>query len=76
MLSLIFGSIRFTSQPYVSILIFEPTASITSIDSVFFNSHGLASKTYGFDVSAPTGHKSITLPESSDSIDFSKYVVI
>ena len=44
--------------------------------SVFFNSHGLASNAYGFEVRAPTGHRSITFPESSDSIDFSKYVVI
>ena len=28
---------------------FDPTASITSIVSVFFNSQGLASNIYGFD---------------------------
>ena len=66
------GSILFTSQLYVSTLIFDPTASITSILSVFLSSHGRASNAYGFDVRAPTGHKSITLAESSDSIDFSK----
>ena len=44
--------------------------------SVFFNSHGLASNAYGLDVSAPTGHKSITFADSSDSIDFSRKVVI
>ena len=44
--------------------------------SVFFNSQGLASKAYGFDVKAPTGHKSTTLADNSDSIDFSRYVVI
>ena len=51
---------------------FEPTASITSILSVFLSSQGLASKAYGFEVNAPTGHKSITFADSSESIDFSK----
>ena len=64
--SLIIGKTRFTSQSYVSTLMFEPTASITSIVSVFFSSHGLASKTYGLDVSAPTGQRSITFPDNSD----------
>ena len=54
----------------------EPTASITSIDSVFLSSHGLASKTYGLEVRAPTGQRSITLPDNSDCTDCSKYVVI
>ena len=44
--------------------------------SVFFNSQGLASNTYGLEVNAPTGHKSTTFAESSDCIDCSKYVVI
>ena len=39
---------------------------------VFFSSQGLASNAYGLEVKAPTGHKSITFAESSDSIDFSK----
>ena len=47
-----------------------------SIDSVFLSSQGLASNTYGFEVKAPTGHKSTTLAESSDCIDCSRYVVI
>ena len=55
---------------------FEPTASIKSIDSTLSSSHGLALKAYGFEVKAPTGHRSITFPESSDDSDFSKYVVI
>ena len=76
MSSFILGKTRFTSHPYVSTLIFDPIASITSILSVFFSSQGLASKTYGFEVKAPTGHKSITLADISDSIAFSKYVVI
>lgn len=40
--------------------------SSTSIDSILFNSHGLTVKAYGFDVKAPTGHKSITLPDNSE----------
>ena len=40
--------------------------------SVFLSSQGLASNTYGFDVSAPTGHKSTTLADNSDCIDCSK----
>ena len=51
-------------------------ASITSILSVFFNSQGRASKAYGLDVKAPTGQRSITFADNSDSIDFSKKVVI
>ena len=43
---------------------------------VFFNSHGLATYSYGFEVKAPTGHKSITLADISESIDFSKKLVI
>ena len=44
----------------------DPTASKTSILSVFFNSHGLAEKAYGLEVNAPTGHKSITFPDNSE----------
>ena len=66
MSSFINGNTLFTSHPYVSTLIFDPTASITSIDSVFLSSHGLASKTYGLEVSAPTGQRSITFPDNSD----------
>ena len=43
--SFMIGKTLFTSQSYVSTLILDPTASITSIVSVFFNSHGLASNT-------------------------------
>jgi len=53
-----------------------PTASMTSTLSVFFNSHGLAWKAYGFEVRAPTGHKSMMLPLISESIVFSMYVPI
>ncbi len=40
--------------------------SSTSIDSILFDSHGLAVEAYGFDVEAPTGHKSVTLPDDSE----------
>ncbi len=60
------GKIRIDSDPLVSILIFEPMLSSTSIDSILFNSHGLTVKAYGFDVKAPTGHKSITFPDNSE----------
>ena len=53
-----------------------PKASNTSILSVFLSSQGLAINAYGFDVNAPTGHKSITLPDSSESMFFSKKLVI
>ena len=50
----------------------EPTASITSILSVLVNSQGLASKAYGLDVKAPTGQRSITFADNSESKVFSK----
>ena len=40
MSSLTRGSICITSRPRVSMRIAEPTASITSTDSVLFSSHG------------------------------------
>ena len=61
-----------TSRPRVSTRIAEPTASMTSIDSVLFNSHGRAVKAKGFEVSAPTGQRSTTLPCSSEVIACSR----
>ena len=52
--------------PFESIRIFEPRESITSIVSVLSSSQGLAVNAYGFDVSAPTGHKSIRFPCNSE----------
>ena len=46
----------------VSTLILLHKLSKISIVSVFNNSQGLALNEYGFDVIAPTGHKSIRLP--------------
>lgn len=43
-----------------------PKLSEKSIEVTFFSSQLLLTKGYGFDVSAPTGHKSITLPDNSD----------
>ena len=61
-----------TSSPTASTRILEPTPSITSIDSVFSSSQLRALNAYGFEVSAPTGHKSITFPESSEVSVFSR----
>jgi hypothetical protein len=68
--------IRITSGPRLLMRMFDPTASNTSMLSVLFSSHGLAVNAYGFEVNAPTGHTSITLPDSSLVIRFSTYVPI
>ena len=44
----------------------QPSASITSINSVLAYSQGRAWKAIGFEVSAPTGQRSTTLPCSSE----------
>lgn len=44
---------------------FAPNASITSIDSIRLVSQGRAVNAYGLEVRAPTGHRSITLPDNS-----------
>ena len=74
--SFILGRALKTFFPLVSILILEPMPSNTSNVSVLVSSHGLDLNAYGLLVKAPTGHKSITFPDNSDSIVFSKYVVI
>jgi hypothetical protein len=43
-----------TSGPMLSIRILDPTASVTSMVSVFFNSQFQALNAKGFEVSAPT----------------------
>lgn len=65
-----------TSGPLVSILVLEPRASLTSMDSVLFSSQLRAVNANGLDVSAPTGQRSITLPDSSLVMSFSTYVPI
>ena len=45
-----------------------PKASEKSIEFMLFSSQLLPKKAYGFEVNAPTGHKSTKLPESSVSI--------
>ena len=65
-----------TSGPLVSIFVLEPSASLTSMDSVLFSSQFRAVKAKGLDVRAPTGQRSITLPESSLDMSFSTYVPI
>ena len=60
-----------TSAPRESTRMLLPTASITSTDSILVSSQDRAAKAYGADVSAPTGHRSIMLPDSSDVSAFS-----
>jgi hypothetical protein len=57
---------RTTSRPRESMRIAEPSASITSTDSVFTYSHGRAWNEVGLEVSAPTGQRSTMLPCSSE----------
>ena len=64
--SLTIGRTLITSLFLVSNLIFEQTASETSIDSVLFSSQDLVVKENGFEVKAPTGHKSIIFPDNSE----------
>ena len=59
------GSTRMTSGPRTSMRMLLPTASITSMDSVLRQLPGRATKAYGFEVSAPTGQRSMMLPDSS-----------
>jgi hypothetical protein len=72
--SLTLGNILSTSPVRVVTTILLPIASRISTVSVFLVSQGLAVKAYGFEVRAPTGHRSITFPESSDRKNFSTYV--
>lgn len=68
------GRILSTSPVRCVIKMFDPTASITSMESVLRSSQGRAMKAYGFEVRAPTGQRSITLPLSSERNIFSTYV--
>ncbi len=64
--SLLRGRMRTTSRPRVSTRMAEPTASITSMLSVLRSSHGRVANAHGRCVSAPTGHRSTALADSSD----------
>ncbi len=70
------GKTRMTTIPRLSTRMFEPSPSRTSTVSVWYSSHGRALKAYGLDVKAPTGHRSMTFPESSVSNAVSRYVPI
>ena len=74
--SLSLGRTLTTSVSLKSTLILEPTASEISIVSVERSSQGLAINVYGLDVNAPTGHRSTTLPDSSDWKILPTYVPI
>ena len=60
------GKTRKMEVPRVSIRILEFNESNTSMEKADFNSQGRLVNAYGFEVNAPTGHKSITLPEISE----------
>ena len=70
------GTTRITSVPRVSTLMFDPSPSVTSMDSAVRSSHDLAVNAKGLDVRAPTGQRSMTLPESSDVRSLETYVPI
>mmetsp|Transcript_27297 Transcript_27297/g.48253 ORF Transcript_27297/g.48253 Transcript_27297/m.48253 type:complete len:351 (+) Transcript_27297:1283-2335(+) len=65
--SLSLGMTRITSLLRASTRMDAPTASVTSMDSVLSSSQGRARKAYGLEVSAPTGQRSMTLPDISES---------
>ncbi len=54
---------RFTLSSRVVTLTLQPTGHMPQTEGVFWISHGLASKRYCVEVSAPTGQISVTLPE-------------
>ena len=64
------GITRITSLPRASTRMFEPSASLTSTVSVLLSSQLRYVKAVGLEVNAPTGHRSTTLPDSSDCIVF------
>ena len=64
-----------TSPPRVLTTMLLPSASCTSIESTRRSSHGRAVNAYGFEVSAPTGHKSGVRRWHCGSIKFCKLVL-
>jgi hypothetical protein len=65
------GTMRITSGPRLSTRMLAPSASETSMLSVVLSSQGRDVNAAGLDVSAPTGQRSMTLPDSSDVSSFS-----
>ena len=76
MSSFVLGCTRITSPLAVSIWIDGPHPSSTSTEFVVRYSHERAAKALGLEVSAPTGHKSTTLPDISESRAAATYVEI
>lgn len=62
------GKILKILKSLISTLIFTCIESFKSIVFNEFNSQDLAIKEYGFEVNAPTGQRSIKLPDISDKI--------
>ena len=70
------GTTRITSVPRVSTRMFDPKPSVTSTLSANLSSQARAVNAKGFEVSAPTGHKSMTFPLSSEVSSLLTYVPI
>src|SRR5581483_10117953 len=67
---------RFTLPSRVVTEMLQPTGQWPHTDGTFWISHGLASKRYCVEVSAPTGQSSITLPENGARYGSSSNVAI
>lgn len=59
-----FGKIRIIFESLTEINILDPVESVKSIEAVVFSSHGRPLKEYKLEVKAPTGHKSMTFPDT------------
>ena len=67
---------RFTFPSRIVADVLQPTGHAPQTVGTFWISHGRASKRYSVDVSAPTGHSSITLPEKIERYGSSWKVAI
>jgi hypothetical protein len=68
MFSFIIGNTLKIELSRISTLILDCILSFKSIVEILFNSQERALNEYIFEVKAPTGHKSIIFPETSDEI--------
>jgi hypothetical protein len=65
------GLTRLTSSPRTVLRIGLPLPSVMSTVSIEVVSHGRALNAYGFEVSAPTGHRSTLFPANSVALTLS-----
>ncbi len=70
------GSTRITRFCLTCTVRFDPRPQCGLTDGLRVSSHARAVNRNGLEVSAPTGHTSITLPESSESTVFPTNVMI